>query len=175
MKLILFILSVCLFTSSQASLAESPFPLTKNRIRKLLQRPPNSSTPKLKLKTYQGCVSVPAKSFLQNLFVGERLTGETCSITVKPNNIVAISFLGNMDIPLAYTGTAEYPTDIFLNEIQRNGLVIVQHVQGSVVSVTHTVYDKKGYVVYGGYGKGKFIKSCVFGVEKATGHRSCSK
>ena len=75
MRLILFILSVCLFTSSQDSLAESPFPLTKNRIRKLLQRPPNSNTPQLKLETYQGCVSVPAKSFFTKSICGGEAYG----------------------------------------------------------------------------------------------------
>ena len=128
----------------------------------------------MRTETLEGCVSAPAKSFLQNLLVGEKFTGETCSVTVKPNNTVTVSFLGNIDIPLADTATAEYSTDIFLNEIEENGVVIVQHVHGRVVSVTQTVYDGNGYVVYGGYGKGNFIKSCVFGVERATGNKGCN-
>lgn len=173
MRWCLFILSVCGFISCQNSGAEGPFPLTKSRVQKILQKAPDPGGQQLRTETLKGCVSAPAKSFLQNLFVGEKFTGETCSVTVKPNNTVAVSFLGGIDIPLTDTATAEYSTDIFLNEIEENGVVIIQHVDGRVVSVTHTVYDEKGYVVYGGYGKGKFIKACVFGVEQITGNTGC--
>ena len=162
----LIILFACVFISFPGVKADDLFPLTKTSVRQTLQKRPDPDGQQLKTETLKGCVSAPAKGFFQNLFVGERFTGEICYVTVKPNNTVAVSFLGNIDIPLADTATQQYSTDIFLNEIGDNGLIIVQHVLGDVVSVTHTVYDKKGYVVYAGYGKGKFIKSCVIGRQR---------
>ena len=147
--------------------------LTRAKVREVLRKPPFPGAPQLRAEIIRGCVSEPAKEFFQKLFVGGRFTGKSCTVAVKPNNIVSVSFLGNIDIPLAYTGSKENPTDIFLNEVGDNQILIVQHVHGRAVSVTYTVYDKKGYAVFGGYGKGDFIKECVFGVERATGKKGC--
>ena len=151
-----------------------PFPLTRESVQQILRKTPPPNEQQLTVETLKGCVSVPAKKGLQKLFVGVNFTGEFCTVTVKPQNTVAVSFLGNIDIPLANTSTPDYPTDIFLNQIEDNGVVIVQHVKGKVVSVTHTVYDKKGYVVYGGSGKGNFIKACIFDPIQTTKTPACN-
>ena len=165
-RIALILLFGCVFVSCpEADKGDGPFPLSRTYVRQLLQKAPDLEGQQLEVEDIKGCVSVPAQSFFQKLFVGEKFTGDICSVAVKANNTVAVSFLGNIDIPLADTATESYSTDIFLNEIEENGVVIVQHVEGRVVSVTHTIYDKKGIVVYSGYGRGDFIKSCIIGRE----------
>ena len=149
------------------------YPLTRDRIQKVLRKTPDPNGLQLQPETLHGCISTPPKSFIQRLLVGERFTGEACTLTVKPNNTISADFLGNIDIPLADTSTKSYSTDIFLNQIQDNEVIIVQQKQGRVVSFTHTVYDSNGYVVFGGYGKGDFIKACVLNVEEAIGKNNC--
>ena len=76
------------------------------------------------------------------------------------------------------TSTGQYRTDIFIGELGNNQVIIVQHHQGMVVSVTQTVYDKKGNVVYGKSGQGEYIKECHLGMttsEKLAGKKNCGK
>ena len=135
--------------------------LTRDNVQELLHNP-SQDQEKLTPGTFKGCVLVPATDFIQKLMVGFELTGETCSATVNPNNSVSISFLGDATISVVSTSTERIQTDIFIGELENNQVLIVQHHQGQVVSITHTIYDKNGVVVYGKFGQGDFIKECAF-------------
>ena len=135
--------------------------LTKSYIRKLMLNPP-ANQERLEVKTYQGCVHVPAKNFVQRTMVGFRRTGETCTITLGENNTAKISFWGDQVISLISMSTERTPSDLFVAELDNEQVLLVQHHQGEVVSLTHTVYNGRGGVVYGGSRGGQIIKECVF-------------
>ena len=104
--------------------------------------------------------------------------GESCSVTVGENNTVKVSFLGDVVTSVVSTSTGQHRTDIFIGELENNQVIIVQHHQGVVISVTQTVYDQKGNVVYGKSGQGEYIKECHFGMttsEKLAGKKNCGK
>ena len=151
--------------------------LTKENIKQQLKNPPQNQE-QLKTGTFNGCVHVPATAFIQKMMVGFKITGETCSVTVGENNTVEISFLGDVIISLVSTSNNQHRTDTFIGELENNQVIIVQHHQGEVVSVTQTVYDKKGDVVYGKSGQGDYIKECHLGMttsEKLAGKKKCGK
>ena len=152
-------------------------PLTRENNRKLFQNPPQNQK-QLKLGTFYGCVHVPATGFIQNLMVGFKRTGESCSITISEDNMIQVSFLGDNVIPIVSTSTDQYRTDTFTGELDNDQVLIVQHQQGEVVSVTQTIYDKNGDVVYGKSGQGQWIKGCNFTMttsEKLAGKKDCGK
>ncbi len=163
MKFLLFFyfasLLGCTSSVTQNS-TDSIFPLTKNKIRNLLQNPP-ADTERLKEETVSGCISVPARDFFQRLFVGSESTGESCSITVHSNNEISVSFLSQKNIPFISTSRPDTPTDTFTAELDNGQVLIVQHKNRRVVSFTQTVYDQQGMVVYQGYGDGNFIRVCL--------------
>ena len=151
--------------------------LTRSTVQQLLSNP-SQSREKLKPGTHQGCVHIPAKGFIQRRMVGFEMTGESCSVTVNQNNAVTVSFLGDGVIPVVSTGTERYRTDIFIGELENDQVLIVQHHRGEVVSVTQTVYDENGDVVYGRSGEGDYIRECSFGMttsERMAGRKSCKK
>lgn len=128
--------------------------------------------------TYDGCVLVPATDFVQRLMVGFALTGETCSVTVGPNNSIRVDFLGGVEIPLRSTSTERAQTDTFVGELGNDQALIVQHHQGRVVSVTQTIRDGAGGVVYGKSGRGDYIKACDLNMstaERIAGRKICQK
>lgn len=180
MKLVL--MSLCFSIIGGCGSSESPSaselpPLTKNTVQQLLQSSSQNHV-KLNPETLNGCVSVPATNSVQRAMVGSRLTGETCSATVGPNNSIRVDFLGDADIPLVSTSTEQIQTDTFVGELENNQVLIVQHHQDQVVSITQTRYDENGNVVYGKFGKGEFIKGCAFHMttaEKAAGRKICKK
>ena len=137
----------------------SIFPLTRNKIKNLLENPPTRSE-KLEEETISGCVSVPARGFFQRLFVGLESTGESCSITIHSSNKISVDFLRQKNIQLISTSQPDIPTDTFVAELDNGQVLIVQQVRGRVVSVTQTIYDSQGTVVYQNSGKGEFIKEC---------------
>ena len=152
-------------------------PLTKENIRQLLENPPQNQE-QLKTGTFDGCVHVSATDFIQKIMVGFKRTGETCSVTVSEDNTVEVSFLGDVVISVVSTSTDQYRTDTFIGELKNDQVIIVQHYQGEVASVTQTVYDKNGDVVYGKSGQGDYIRECHFGMttsEKLAGKKSCGK
>ena len=121
---------------------------------------------------------MPATDFIQKIMVGFERTGESCFVTVGKNNTVEVSFLEGNAVSVVSTSTDRYRTDIFIGELGSDQVLIVQHHHGEVVSVTQTIYDKKGYVVYGKNGQGDYIKECHFGrttFEKLAGKRNCGK
>ena len=76
------------------------------------------------------------------------------------------------------TSTEGFVTDIFVGELGNDEVLIVQHHQGEVVSITQTIYDENGDVVYGRSGVGEFIRECHFAMtssERSVGSKSCSK
>lgn len=151
-------------------------PLTKEYVTNLFEVPPQNSV-QLQEETYTGCVHIPARNPVQRLMVGFERTGESCSIIVDQGNTVTGSFVDNRFIPLVSTGFGRH-SDIFLGDLGQDQLLIVQHHQGQVISVTHTVYDKNGHVVYGRSGKGTYIKECHLGMttsEREAGKRSCEE
>ena len=173
-QFILFLPVFFFLVSCGGSVAQ---PLTKESIKKLLENPPQNQD-KLQEGTFDGCVHVPAKGFVQRIMVGFERTGETCSVTVGENNTVEVSFVEDGAIPVVSTSTDQRRTDIFIGELENNQVIIVQHHQGEVVSVTQTIYDKNGDVVYGKSGQGDSIKGCDFGMtssEKAAGKKNCGK
>lgn len=133
---------------------------TKENVRKLLENPPPKSQNKLKQGTYNGCVSKPAKDFFQRILVGGRYTGETCSITVRPNNKVSLSFFEGAVIPLVSADSIR--TDILVGDLKDkdNNIIVVQHHEREVVEVTHTLYDKNNGTAFQ-LEYMKSIKSCV--------------
>ena len=149
-------------------------PLTKAKIQGL-----NDSSgrhEKLKEETISGCISVPAKSFFQRIFVGSESTGESCSVTIHPGNKVSVSFLDQKNIQLISTSSPQVVTDTFVAELDNGEVLVVQQVEGRVVSLTQTVYDSQGRVVYQNSGKGDYIRECRFYMtisEKAAGR--CQK
>ena len=176
-KAALFFPYLLFFTiNCSSSSAQPPF-LTKEHNEQLLNNPlPNQE--KLNTGTLHGCVHVPATNFVQKHTVGFKRTGESCSITIHENNTVQVSFLGDARIPIVSTSTDQYKTDTFIGELKNGQVLIVQHHQGEVVSVTHTIYDPDGVVVYGKSGKGDYIKECHFMMttaEKQAGRKDCSR
>lgn len=166
----LIILNGCANSNASESNG-SIFPLTRNKIKNLLDNPPARSE-KLEEETISGCISVPARGFFQRLFVGLESTGESCSITIHSNNKISVDFLRQTNIPLISTSQPGIPTDTFVAELDNGQVLIVQQVRGRVVSVTQTLYDQKGTVVYQNSGKGDFIRECQLGMtnsEKRTG------
>ena len=175
-KIILIFLSIILFAVSCGG-SSSVQSLTRENTKKLLGNPPQNQE-KLKTGTFIGCVHIPATGLIQDLMVGFERTGESCSITVNEDNTVQVSFLGDTAIPIVSTNTDQYKTDTFIGELENNQVLIVQHHQGEVGSVTQTIYDKNGDVVYGKSGEGDIIKECHFGLttsERLTGRKSCGK
>ena len=174
-KFILCFLPIFFFITNCGGSAVQP--LTKENNKKLLQNPPQNQE-QLKIGTFYGCVHVPATGFIQRIMVGFKITGEFCSVTVSEGNTVKISFLGDVVIPVVSTSTDQYRTDTFIGELENNQVIIVQHHQGEMGSVTQTVYDQNGDVVYGKYGQGEYIKECHFGMttsEKLAGKKNCGK
>ena len=168
MKKIQFMLSAVFILYGFASIiscnssnsATSRLSLTKNNIKQTISNPAQTQAT-LTTGTYTGCVSVPATSWVQRTMVGFEFTGKTCSITVLSNNIVKLSFLGDRQITVTSTSTASVRTDLFVGELESNEVLLVQHHQGKVVSVTHTSYDKNNNLIYGRSGEGDMIKECM--------------
>ena len=166
-----------LFLFGITGTSDAQQPLTRSYLQQLLSNP-SQNREQLKAGTYQGCVHVPATGFIQRRMVGFERTGEGCTVTVARTNAVRVSFLGDAVIPVVSTSTARYRTDIFIGELENGQVLIVQHHRGEVVSVTQTVYDEKGDVVYGRSGEGDYIRECSFGMttsEKMAGRKRCSK
>ena len=152
-------------------------PLTKAYIENLLKNP-SETQEILKEETLNGCVHIPARNPVKRLMVGFDRTGEACSVTVGRDNTVTVSFLGNKPVPLVSTSSGRHLTDTFVGDLGEDQVLIVQHHQGKVVSVTQTVYDENDHVVYGRSGKGVSIKECHLGMttaERLAGKRSCEK
>ena len=169
-----FILNVGCSVSSDKS-TDSLLSLTRVKVQELSNDHPVQQE-QLTEETISGCISVPARGFFQRLFVGLESTGESCSLTVHSGNKVSVSFLSQKDIQLVSTSSPQVVTDTFVAELDNGEVLIVQHVNGRAVSLTHTVYDSQGTVVYQNFGKGKFIKECHFYMtnsEKAAGR--CQK
>ena len=158
-------------------ISDAAQPLTKGYIQQLLSNPsPNQE--RLKGGTLHGCIHIPAKGFMQRLMVGFEVTGESCSVTVNQNNAVRVSFLGDTFIPVVSTSTDRSLTNILVGELENDQVLIVQHHLGEVASITQTVYDKNGDVVYGRSGDGDYIRECNFGMttsDKLAGKKSCKK
>ena len=162
MKISLPVALVFLFTSvcggregtvmSTASSAEQTTRQTPSRV------------PELKTGTYHGCESVPSNKFFQRLFLGFEFTGESCSVTVVSGNNVTVSCIEDEIVSLA-----PYPapdgnsySDVFIGELNNSNVLVVQHAfSGHVRSVTQTIRDSNGILVYGRSGKGDMIKECV--------------
>ena len=175
MKFAFVFASFLLFAVACESVAAQP--LNKSYLRGLLSNPPRGQE-KLKPGTRHGCVHIPARGFMQRLMVGFEVTGESCSVTVNEDSTVAVSFLGDASIPLASTSTEERRTDILVGGLENDQVLIVQHHQGEVVSLTQTVYDENGDVVYGRFGNGNYIRECHFGMttsERLAGRKKCKK
>ncbi len=165
----LLLVMVCQSTAAQ--------PLNKSYLQGLLSNPPRHQE-KLKPGTRHGCVHIPARGFIQRLMVGFEVTGENCSVTVNRDNTVAVSFLGDAVIPLVSTSTEQRRNDIFVGGLEKDQVLIVQHHRGEVVSLTQTVYDESGDVVYGRSGNGDYIRECHFGMttsERLAGRKKCKK
>ncbi len=114
---------------------------------------------------------------MQRLMVDFETTGESCSVTVNRDNTVKVSFLADAAVPVVSTSTERYLTDVFVGELGNEQVLIVQHHRGEVVSITQTIYDENGDVVYGRSGDGEFIRECVFGMttsEKMAGRKNCN-
>ena len=137
-------------------------PLTRANIQNLNDSSVHQE--ELQEETISGCISVPATSLFQRIFVGSESTGESCSVTIHPGNKVSVSFLEQKNIQLMSTSSPQFVTDTFVAELDNGDVLVVQQVDGRVVSLTHTVYDAQGRVVYQNSGKGNYIRECHFGM-----------
>ena len=162
MKTSVPVILVFLFTSGCGELEGTVIPTASSAEDTTRQIP--SRVPELKMGTYHGCESVPSKKFFQRLFVGFEFTGASCSVTVVSGNNVIVSFIEDEIVPLA-----PYPapdgisnSDIYIGELDNSNVLVVQHdFNGQVYSVTQTIRDSTGTLVYGRFGKGDMIKECV--------------
>lgn len=168
-KLILCSLPVFFFTTncsgSSAQPITSAHPITRESYKEILANPPQNQT-RLNIGTFHGCVLVPAtKSFIRKIMLGFESTGESCSVTVSAGNNVEVSFIRNVVTSvIPVMGPNQYPTDTLMGELANDQVLIVQYSQqGNVTSITQTIYDNNGHVVYGVSGKGDSIKSCHIG------------
>ena len=149
--------------------------LTKSRVQEFLKA---TSSPQqtLKIETAYGCVTQPAESKWQNMWVGFEFTGDICTVTVGPNNQVSVSFIGDSFIPVKSTSTSKYRTDLFVGALSNNQVLLVQYLpDGRVISVTQTVYNQQNQVVYGDV-EGDHIKECLLDRElsrRTNKDRSC--
>lgn len=153
MKFILILFVIAGFVSCESK--TSSFSLTKRDVQKLLNNP-EPARQMLKEGSVEGFVSVPAEGFFQRLFVGFKAAGD-CEIIVYENNAVSVSFLGSRTFDL--TEIKGYP--LFIAELDRNQILIVQHNSGRVVSAVQTIYDSRGRVVYQSFGAGDYIQECI--------------
>ena len=175
MKFVFVFASFLLFAIVYESVAAQP--LTRSYLQGLLSNPPLPQE-KLRPGTRHGCVHIPARGFMQRLMVGFEVTGESCSVTVSEDNAVAVSFLDEASIHLVSTSTEDRRTDIFIGELENGQVLIVQHYRGEVASLTQTVYDENGDVVYGRFGNGDYIRECHFGMttsERLAGRKKCKR
>ena len=81
--------------------------------------------------TRHGCVLVPAKGVIQRLVTGFERTGESCSVTVRADNTVQVSFLGDSIVRLVSTGKRS--ADVLLGPLGKGQVLVVQHHRGEVV------------------------------------------
>ena len=171
------LMAICMFVFVTVCESVAAQKLDKDHVRQLLSSPPQIQG-KLRPGTLHGCVLIPARGFIQRLMVGIESSGETCSVTVNRDNTVVIDFLGDSAIPIVTTSKRNRPTDTFVGALGNNQVLIVQHHRGEVVSVTQTVYDNNGDVVYGRSGVGEFIRECRLSMtssEKLAGKMKCKR
>ena len=148
--------------------------LTREDIRRLLQNA-HLGQEQLKSGTYHGCIHIPAEGFIQSKFVGFKRTGESCSITINENNTINVNFLEEVTVSLASVSIDVHRANIFIGELENNQVLVVQHHQGEVVSVTQKMYHRNDVVVFG---QSDYIKECHFGMttaEKLAGRKNCRR
>ena len=168
MKIVGFLCAVFGIGCGLPSLPGGPPPLTRDYIRSLFENPLDNEK-KLQEGVFEGCVIIPATSWIQRKMVGAEFNGEACSITVLPDNKLNVSFLGELEISVKDAGGGNYQTDIFVGDLNASGappeqrVFILQHIDGEAVSFTETIYDSNGLIVYGSQGDGEFIKECHIG------------
>ena len=160
MKTILLALSCPFFFNCGRSVS-----FTKEHIRHIIESRSHSG-PTLSAETYRGCETVPATG-TKPQFEGTEFTGQPCSVTIHPQEAVhstahrsqsvEVSFISG---PVALTTLLERGSDTFVTLLNENEVLLIQHRNGRVISVTQTGYDNKGHLNYGLSGDGNFIKSC---------------
>ncbi len=131
--------------------------LTRRNIQDTISNP-SSPGVQLLAQTYEGCESIPATGFIQRIMVGFEFTGETCSATVHSDQTVSVSFIGRDSYPVYPMGRQ---SDIFIGNLNNNEVLIVQHHNGRVISITQTRYDNNDNLIYGKSGQGDHIKECL--------------
>ncbi len=115
------------------------------------------TTPNLKPATYTGCEVVPWAG-VKRQFEGMEFTGRDCSITVNSDQTVEVSFI---DGGIGTLVLLERDSDTLVKDISDNEVLLMQHLNGEVVSATHTGYDNDGNLNYASNGAGDFIKACL--------------
>ena len=174
MKRSLPVVLVFLFTSACGE-PEGTATSTASRAERTTRQTP-SQVPDLRIRTYHGCESVPAQAALQRLFVGFELTGESCSVAVVAGNSVRVSFMDDDIVPLSPYPSPDgnFNSDILIGELENSDVLIVQHdFNGHVYSVTQTIRDSSGALVYGRSGSGDYIKECL--VHQENRPRTCGR
>ena len=119
----------------------------------------------------------PATSFIQRAMVGFETTGEICSIKVNEDNTIEVSFLEDTAISLVSINIDKI--NAFVGKLKNGQVLVVEHYQGEINSVTQTIYDESGNLVYGKSKNSEYIKECGFfpltSSEKLTGEKNCGK
>lgn len=126
-------------------------PMTRTTVAETLQQ---NRPDRLRVGVYEGCETVPDPT---NLAVFFRFTGNPCSVNVKANNIVSLSFVGG-DVFVARHSIG----DTFVGHTSGEEVLIVQWLEetGQVLDTTLTSYDYNGNVNYGRSGEGNYTMSC---------------
>ena len=162
MKITLHVALMCLFTSVCGGLEDPVISAVHGA--EDTSRQASSRVPDLRTGTYHGCESVPSKKFFQRLFVGSEFTGKSCSVTVVSGKKAAVSFIEDKIVSLTpYPAPdSNFSSDIFIGELDNPHVLIVQHdFHGHVYSVTQTIRDSTGTLVYAKSGKGEMIRECI--------------
>lgn len=117
----------------------------------------SSNQTKLKTGVYNGCEGVPAKNIIQRWMVGFKFTGHTCSVNIHSDQTISTSLIGSK----AYLISEIKGSDIFIAPLENdNEILIIQHHNGNVVSVSHRTYDTYNTNGNLNFGRGDYLKQC---------------
>lgn len=108
---------------------------------------------------FRGRLALPDPS---NPFVGLRFTGEHCHIRIRHEDGLVLAETSLLPEPVALAGAmGDGPWHI--GPAPERTALVVQTEGGGVVSVTHTVFDAAGVLVYGACGNPRltFVRECL--------------
>ena len=132
-----------------------PNDFTRQNLTRLLQNP-QAAESVLMPGSYTGCEHIPTPDPTSS-YSGIEVTGRSCSVTVKRDGRVSVSFLPEDVLVVFLAGS-----DTHLGAFQNDGVLVVQHDRNDrPMNVTQTTYDSNGEIIYGLSGQGDVIRACA--------------